>query len=103
MNSKNSFETSLSSLEKVVRKLEEGDLTLEESLKLFEDGVRLSRECQERLSQAERRIEILMKDEDGNPFLQPVEKNDLRDEPDEPKTRRRIVFEKDEDEDESPF
>ncbi|MDQ3087077.1 MAG: exodeoxyribonuclease VII small subunit, partial [Acidobacteriota bacterium] len=56
MNAKNqTFETSLKDLEKIVRGLEEGDLSLEESLKLFEDGVRLSRECQERLNQAERR------------------------------------------------
>ncbi len=103
MNAKNSFETSLSSLEKIVRKLEEGDLTLEESLKLFEDGVRLSRECQERLNQAERRIEILMKDENGNPVLQQVEKNDLDEDSTQPKIKRRIVFDKDDDEDESPF
>lgn len=103
MNSKNSFETSLSALEKIVRKLEEGDLTLEESLKLFEDGVRLSRECQERLSQAERRIEILLKDEDGNPVLQAVGKDDLReDAAREPKVKRRIVFDEDE-KDETPF
>ena len=101
MNAKNSFETSLSSLEKIVRKLEEGELTLEESLKLFEDGVRLSRECQERLNQAERRIEILLKDENGNPVLQAIEKDDLRDEArPESKVKRRIVFDAD---DESPF
>lgn len=104
MNAKNTFETSLSSLEKIVRKLEEGDLTLEESLKLFEDGVRLSRECRERLNQAERRIEILMKDENGDPVLQSIEKNDLREASSEPKVKRRIVFDKDEDEEEeSPF
>ncbi|MGI8556588.1 MAG: exodeoxyribonuclease VII small subunit [Pyrinomonadaceae bacterium] len=102
MNAKNSFETSLSSLEKIVRKLEEGDLTLEESLKLFEDGVRLSRECQERLNQAERRIEILLKDEDGNPVLQTLEKDNLSDETHEPKIKRRIVFDEEE-KDESPF
>lgn len=102
MNAINSFETSLSSLEKIVRKLEEGDLTLEESLKLFEDGVRLSRECQERLNQAERRIEILLKDEDGNPVLQTLEKDSLSDETHEPKIKRRIVFDEEE-KDESPF
>lgn len=96
------FETSLGELEKIVRKLEDGDLSLEESLKLFEDGVRLSRECQERLNQAERRIEILLKDEQGNPFLEEIKAETL-DEPREPKIKRRIVFESDEDEDESPF
>jgi exodeoxyribonuclease VII small subunit len=59
------FESSLAELEKIVEQLEEGDLPLEESLKLFENGVKLSRECRERLSDAERRIEVLMKDGDG--------------------------------------
>ena len=96
------FEASLQELEKIVRRLEDGDLPLEESLKLFEKGVRLSRECQERLNQAERRIEILLKDEDGNPTLQTIETEDAQ--PEKPKSKRRIVFENDEDdEDESPF
>ncbi len=99
MSSKNqTFEASLSELEKIVRKLEDGDLSLEESLKLFEDGVKLSRECQERLNKAERRIEILLKDEDGNPTLQEIKSADLS-ETRMPKIKRRIVF----DEDESPF
>ena len=99
MSSKNqTFEASLGELEKIVRQLEDGDLSLEESLKLFEDGVRLSRECQERLNKAERRIEILLKDEDGNPALQEIKTDDLS-EPREPKIKRRIVF----DDEESPF
>jgi exodeoxyribonuclease VII small subunit len=95
------FESTLGELEKIVRRLEDGDLSLEESLKLFEDGVRLSRECQERLNQAERRIEILLKDEKGNPFLQEIRPDDADDAPREPKIKRRIVF--DDDKDESPF
>lgn len=63
------FETQLASLERIVRELERGDLPLEESLKLFEEGVRLSRECQERLNQAERRIEVLLRDSEGRPVL----------------------------------
>ena len=61
------FETSLEALEQIVRQLEDGDLPLEKSLELFEQGIRLSRECQERLSQAERRIEILLRDNQGRP------------------------------------
>ncbi len=61
-----SFEESLKELEQIVTRLEEGDLALEESLKLFEYGVRLSRECRERLTAAERRIEVLMKEADGS-------------------------------------
>ena len=95
------FESSLGELEKIVRKLEDGDLSLEDSLKLFENGVRLSRECQERLNAAERRIEILLKDESGNPILQEIN-SETRDEPREPKIKRRIVFD-DDDADESPF
>ena len=63
------FETQLGALERIVRELERGDLPLEESLKLFEEGVRLSRECQERLNQAERRIEVLLRDSEGRPTL----------------------------------
>jgi len=61
------FETSLEALEQIVRQLEDGDLPLEKSLELFEQGIRLSRECQERLGQAERRIEILLRDNQGRP------------------------------------
>ena len=95
------FENSLKELEQIVRKLEDGDLALEESLKLFENGVKLSRECRERLNQAERRIEILLEDEQGNPTLQAIEKDDLSAET--PKVKRRIVFSDDEDDDETPF
>lgn len=99
---KPTFENSLKELEKIVRRLEEGDSPLEDSLKLFEDGVRLSRECQERLNQAERRIEVLLNDENGNPTLQAIEKEDLREER-EPKIKRRIVFDREDDGEESPF
>ncbi|HKZ01801.1 MAG TPA: exodeoxyribonuclease VII small subunit [Pyrinomonadaceae bacterium] len=68
-----SFEASLEALEHIVRELERGDLPLEKSLELFEQGIRLSRECQERLSQAERRIEVLMRDNQGRPVVVPFE------------------------------
>ena len=68
-----SFESSLEALEGIVGKLERGDLALEESLELFEQGIRLSRECQERLSLAERRIEVLMRDQQGRPVVAPFE------------------------------
>lgn len=97
---KQTFETSLKELEKIVGRLEEGDLSLEDSLKLFEDGVRLSRECQERLNQAERRIEVLLKDENGESQLAVLKPEDLREDR-SPKVKKRIVFESDDDE--SPF
>ena len=67
------FEASLEQLELIVRELEQGELPLERSLELFEQGVKLSRECQERLSQAERRIEILIRDNQGRPAARPFE------------------------------
>ena len=68
-----SFETSLEALEQIVRQLESGDLPLEKSLELFEQGIKLSRECQDRLSQAERRIEVLMRDNQGRTVVSPFE------------------------------
>ena len=65
------FEASLEALERIVQQLESGDLPLEKSLELFEQGIRLSRECQERLGQAERRIEILLRDNQGRPVTVP--------------------------------
>ena len=59
------FESALGELESIVQQLEQGDLDLEESLRLFEKGVKLSRECRERLAKAERRIEILLTDANG--------------------------------------
>jgi len=53
------FEAAIAELESIVKKLEEGDLTLEQSLALYERGVELSRFCHARLEDAERRIEIL--------------------------------------------
>jgi len=53
------FEGAIAELESIVKKLEEGDLALEESLALYERGVQLSRFCHARLEAAERRIEIL--------------------------------------------
>ena len=67
------FESSLEELERIVRQLEQGELTLEKSLELFEQGVKLSRDCQERLNQAERRIEILMRDNQGRASVRPFD------------------------------
>jgi len=53
------FETAISELDAIVKKLEEGDLALEASLQLYERGVHLSRFCHAKLEEAERRIEIL--------------------------------------------
>lgn len=55
------FEDCLQQLEKIVEQLERGDLPLEQSLKLFEEGVRLSNSCRQELEAAEGKVEILMK------------------------------------------
>lgn len=68
-NNTQNFESSLEELERIVRELERGDLPLEKSLELFEQGVKLSRACQERLNQAERRIEILTRDSQGRSIV----------------------------------
>ncbi len=70
---KSNFESSLTALERIVRDMEQGDLPLEKSLELFEQGVRLSRECQERLSEAERRVEVLLRDAEGRPFAEALD------------------------------
>ncbi|MDT5159463.1 MAG: exodeoxyribonuclease small subunit [Acidobacteriota bacterium] len=74
------FEAQLASLERIVRELERGDLPLEQSLELFEQGVKLSRECQERLNEAERRIEVLLRGGDGSTIAVPFEREELIDE-----------------------
>jgi len=56
------FEASLEKLEKLVEQMEEGDLTLEESLKTFEEGIRLTRECQQALAAAEQKVKLLIQE-----------------------------------------
>jgi exodeoxyribonuclease VII small subunit len=62
-----SFEDQLAELEKVVERLERGDLTLEENVSLFERGVHLSNACKAQLSSAESRIQVLLESEEGGP------------------------------------
>ncbi|OFZ14496.1 MAG: exodeoxyribonuclease VII small subunit [Bdellovibrionales bacterium RBG_16_40_8] len=61
------FEKKLSRLEEIVTKIEGGNLSLEESLKLFEEGVKNSRECQKHLTEAEEKVKVLLKiSDDGS-------------------------------------
>ena len=64
-----SFEAALKQLEEIVQRLEKGDLTLEDSLKLYEQGIGLSRLCHRKLEEAEGKIELLMKNARGEPAL----------------------------------
>jgi exodeoxyribonuclease VII small subunit len=70
------FERALARLEEIVQKLEQGDLPLEQSLKLFEEGIRLSRICNTRLEEAERKVEVLLKDKAGNMIAKPFEEEE---------------------------
>ncbi|MEJ2232703.1 MAG: exodeoxyribonuclease VII small subunit [Syntrophobacterales bacterium] len=62
---KEKFEEALQKLETIVTQMEEGDLPLEETLKAFEEGVRLARFCASKLDEAERKVEKLMRDQAG--------------------------------------
>jgi exodeoxyribonuclease VII small subunit len=68
---KGDFEKSLTRLEEVVKRMEGPDLSLDEAMKLFEEGVTLSRECQKQLEEAEGRVEILLKKADGKIAAEP--------------------------------
>lgn len=72
MAKEESFEEAVKKLEGIVRKLEDGDLPLEESLRYFEEGVRLSRFCAHKLDEAEKKIEVLMKEKDGRLKAKPL-------------------------------
>jgi len=61
MNKEENFESALKRLEEIVQKLEEGNLSLDDSLKLFEEGIQLSRFCTKKLSEAEKKVEKLIK------------------------------------------
>jgi len=72
MKQKN-FEEALGTLERIIEKMEREELPLEDSLKAFEEGVRLVRFCREKLNEAEKKIEILMKDDQGNEKIEPFD------------------------------
>ena len=67
------FETSLKKLEQILSDLENGDLPLEESIKTFEEGVKLTKHCQNLLSKAELKIQKLVESKDGSIDLEAFE------------------------------
>ena len=67
------FEEAFQKLESIVKKLEDGNLSLEESLKAFEEGVRLSRFCSKKLDEAEKKVEMLLKDSNGRLVPKPFD------------------------------
>ena len=66
-----SFEESLKQLETIIGKLEKGDLPLEESVRLFEEGIRLSNACKTDIEAAEGKVQILLKQKDGGMKAEP--------------------------------
>jgi exodeoxyribonuclease VII small subunit len=61
---KEKFEEALEKLEEIVKKMESGEMSLEESLKAFEEGIKLSRLCARKLDEADRRVELLLREGD---------------------------------------
>jgi exodeoxyribonuclease VII small subunit len=76
MSATKSFEQNLQALEKIVEKLESGDVPLDEAIGLFQKGKILSKACEGRLKQAELKIQQLLEDEDGSVETAPFEGED---------------------------
>lgn len=67
------FESAIKRLEEIVTQLESGNLQLEKSLELFEEGIKLSRFCHSKLDEAERKVEVLLKNAEGEMKRAPFE------------------------------
>ena len=76
----NEFEKAFQQLEKIVQRLEREELPLDESLQLFEEGIRLSRFCHQRLEEVEKKIETILADAKGQPVTEPFDTGELLDE-----------------------
>jgi exodeoxyribonuclease VII small subunit len=79
----NDFEKSFQQLEKIVQRLEAEELPLDESLQLFEEGIRLSRFCHQRLEEVEKKIELILADAKGQPVVEPFEEEELPEDEDD--------------------
>jgi exodeoxyribonuclease VII small subunit len=75
MAKKKTFEDSMSQLEKIVEDIEDGDLPLETALKKFEEGVLLSKFCFDKLDETEKKVSLLLKDQNGNIIEKPFTVN----------------------------
>ncbi len=71
------FEQAMARLEAIVGELENGDLPLDESLKIFEEGIRLSKNCLKVLEEAERKVEVLVQDKNGKKELRAFMADDI--------------------------
>lgn len=79
----NEFEKAFQQLEKIVQRLEGEELPLDDSLQLFEEGIRLSRFCHQRLEEVEKKIELILADAKGQPVTEPFEEEEPVEEDDE--------------------
>ena len=70
---RNEFEKAFHQLEEIVKRLESEEMPLDESLQLFEEGIRLSRFCNQRLEEVEKKIELILADAKGQPRTEPFE------------------------------
>lgn len=73
---KKNFEKALADLENIVQRLDENDLSLDEALSLFEEGIKLSRFCSQKLDSVENKVEILLRDDEGDLKKEPFENSD---------------------------
>jgi exodeoxyribonuclease VII small subunit len=73
----NDFEKAFQELEKIVQRLEGEELPLDDSLQLFEEGIRLSRFCHQRLEEVEKKIETILADAKGQPVTEPFEADEM--------------------------
>ena len=76
----NEFEKAFQQLEEIVKRLESEELPLDDSLRLFEEGIRLSRFCHQRLEEVEKKIELILADAKGQPRVEPFEPEEEIDE-----------------------
>lgn len=82
------FEEALKKLEKIVADLEGGNLALDDSLEKYEEGIKLSKMCAKKLEVAKKKVEILLKSEDGSVELKPFDEKSAEEET-KPETRKK--------------
>ena len=79
----NDFEKAFQQLEKIVQRLESEELPLDDSLQLFEEGIRLSRFCNQKLEEVEKKIELILADAKGQPRVEPFDEEEAAEDEEE--------------------
>jgi exodeoxyribonuclease VII small subunit len=93
----NDFEKSFQQLETIVRRLEGEELPLDEALRLFEEGIGLSRFCNQKLEEVEKKIELILADAKGQPVTEPFERPDDSDDDEDSELPRTAADDEDDD------